>query len=412
MKKNILLVLMFIGMFFIGGTDVFALTCKVGDKDCTPERIAEVSLGGYPICIYEVNFDGKKYYNYLSLFQQYELAKVMEGEKYSFFGGTTRGIERDLRLTTDFSDNQNRSYITKEAYKKLIENGECPANSYIDISGTNTVCFDNDNSCQNGETMFNDDKKEKEQSSVLIDNYNFGKMLLYKDVAYTKACSIEENQSEYKVCRYNSKGTTGNDIIFYYNGKTNFISMYDANAGNRFVVSERLAFSKQYNNGGNNWNSTKIINNINKQTSSCPQNLFLYKKADTLEFYSSAQEIEYKSLETFELIPCITETPPQVEPDPEDCEDLIGGKLREYINTALNIIRIGVPILLIGLLIFDFATAMFSSSDDKMAKAKSKAIKRIVIAIIIFFVPTFINLVFDLVNDIWQKNFEICGIDK
>ena len=35
------------------------------------------------------------------------------------------------------------------------------------------------------------------------------------------------------------------------------------------------------------------------------------------------------------------------------------------------------------------------------------------IAIVIFFVPTLINLLFNIVNDVWvDAHYEICGLDK
>ena len=104
---------------------------------------------------------------------------------------------------------------------------------------------------------------------------------------------------------------------------------------------------------------------------------------------------------------------PIIEPKPTTCEVLISDNLRELINKAMTYIRIAVPILLIGLIIVDFATAIFAESDDKMKKAQSKVIKRIIIAIVIFFVPTLINLLFNIVNDVWvDAHYEICGLDK
>lgn len=95
------------------------------------------------------------------------------------------------------------------------------------------------------------------------------------------------------------------------------------------------------------------------------------------------------------------------------CQDLIDKELRGYINEGMTYVRIGIPILLIGLIIFDFVTAIFGGQDDKaVKKAKDKAIKRIIIAVVIFFIPTLINFVFDLVNDVWGKNYEICGLEE
>ena len=104
---------------------------------------------------------------------------------------------------------------------------------------------------------------------------------------------------------------------------------------------------------------------------------------------------------------------PSLDPTPTTCEGLISDNLRELINKIMTYIRIAVPILLVGLIIVDFATAIFAESDDKMKKAQSKVIKRIIIAIVIFFVPTLINLLFNIVNDVWvDAHYEICGLDK
>ena len=80
------------------------------------------------------------------------------------------------------------------------------------------------------------------------------------------------------------------------------------------------------------------------------------------------------------------------------------------INDIMNMIRIAVPILLIGLITYDFATAVFAGADDKINKAKSRAIKRVIIAIVIFFVPTLVNFVFNIVNEVWGTNFGTCNI--
>ena len=97
---------------------------------------------------------------------------------------------------------------------------------------------------------------------------------------------------------------------------------------------------------------------------------------------------------------------------PMECKDLIDEDLRKYINDIMTYIRIGVPILLIGLIIYDLATGVFASAEDKVKKAKDRAIKRVIVAIAIFFIPTLINFVFDLVNDTWSTKYEICGLEQ
>lgn len=131
-----------------------------------------------------------------------------------------------------------------------------------------------------------------------------------------------------------------------------------------------------------------------------------------LEYVDDPKLVE--SYRVFELrVDCNSnvETPPDEGPREEGCEDLIDEDIRKYINDIMTYLRIGIPILLIGLIIYDLAIAIFAGNDDKINKAKGRVIKRIIIAVVIFFVPTLINFVFDIVNDIWSKNYEICGLE-
>ena len=50
----------------------------------------------------------------------------------------------------------------------------------------------------------------------------------------------------------------------------------------------------------------------------------------------------------------------------------------------VNIVKIGIPILLIGLGTLDFSKAIFSGKEDDMKKNQEKFIKRIIISVCIF----------------------------
>lgn len=84
-----------------------------------------------------------------------------------------------------------------------------------------------------------------------------------------------------------------------------------------------------------------------------------------------------------------------------DCSGLLGQELIDKINSYLNIIKIAVPIILIGFGIIEFSKAVFAGQEDQMKKAQKNFIKRLAIAIIIFFVPTIINLILQLANKVW-----------
>lgn len=93
------------------------------------------------------------------------------------------------------------------------------------------------------------------------------------------------------------------------------------------------------------------------------------------------------------------------------CEGLLGEKLINKINSYLNIIKIAVPIILIGFGIIEFTKAIFSGNEDGMKKVQKQFIKRLAIAMLIFFVPTFLNLLLTLANKVWPIIIpSTCGI--
>lgn len=98
------------------------------------------------------------------------------------------------------------------------------------------------------------------------------------------------------------------------------------------------------------------------------------------------------------------ETDNNVQDDVEldNCEVLLGDDLYDWINELMDYVKIFVPILLIGLGIFDFIKALFSGSEDDMKKSQSKFFKRIVAALLIFISPMIINLFLKLANEVWS----------
>lgn len=98
----------------------------------------------------------------------------------------------------------------------------------------------------------------------------------------------------------------------------------------------------------------------------------------------------------------------QPEPDDSDiviknCKDLFGDDLVNKINDVMDIIKIVIPILLIVLGIVDFTKAIFSGSEEDMSKSQKTFLKRIVAAILVFFVPVFINLILSIANEVWTN---------
>lgn len=74
------------------------------------------------------------------------------------------------------------------------------------------------------------------------------------------------------------------------------------------------------------------------------------------------------------------------------CGDL--DPIMRVLRYLLKLFKIAIPIVLIVLIIIDFAKATIASDEKKMNEAKNAAGKRVVYALIIFLVPTIISLLF------------------
>ena len=96
----------------------------------------------------------------------------------------------------------------------------------------------------------------------------------------------------------------------------------------------------------------------------------------------------------------------------ENCEELLGDDLIDLLQSLVDIVKVAVPILLIGLGTLDFGKAIFSTDEAEMKNAQSKFTKRLIAAAAIFLVPSLLGVLLNLGHSIWGdviKN-DICGI--
>lgn len=76
------------------------------------------------------------------------------------------------------------------------------------------------------------------------------------------------------------------------------------------------------------------------------------------------------------------------------CTDL--GELKTDIQNIFNFMKIIVPLLVIGLTIYDFIRSVTSKDDKDFKGAFKKMTKRLILAAVFFFLPVLINLLLDL----------------
>ncbi|MBP3799612.1 MAG: hypothetical protein ILA19_01385 [Bacilli bacterium] len=87
--------------------------------------------------------------------------------------------------------------------------------------------------------------------------------------------------------------------------------------------------------------------------------------------------------------------------------DVCGGLLpvfRILRKGVLRIVWIGIPIILIVMGTIDLGKAVISSDDKEIKASTGRFVKRIVYAIIIFFMVTIVNLVMDIITNANDKD--------
>jgi hypothetical protein len=89
-----------------------------------------------------------------------------------------------------------------------------------------------------------------------------------------------------------------------------------------------------------------------------------------------------------------------------DCNTIFGGKFGELLKDILSLLRFAVPILIIGLSVVDFIKAVAAQDQNEIKKAANKFAKRLLIGVIIFLLPTLLDLILDLAG----VEYGTCGI--
>ena len=96
----------------------------------------------------------------------------------------------------------------------------------------------------------------------------------------------------------------------------------------------------------------------------------------------------------------------------------IPNKIVNIVSTLITVIKFGVPVLLIIFGMLDLGKAVVASKEDEIKKGQQMFIKRVIAAILVFFVVTVVQLVVNLAKsdddgDIWSciKTFT-CGVDE
>ena len=80
-----------------------------------------------------------------------------------------------------------------------------------------------------------------------------------------------------------------------------------------------------------------------------------------------------------------------------DCN--VWGKALQDMNNVFDFIKIIIPLLIIGLSTYDFIKAITQKDDKDIKKAFTRLLKRLIYAVIFFFLPMLIELFLNMIID-------------
>ncbi len=95
-----------------------------------------------------------------------------------------------------------------------------------------------------------------------------------------------------------------------------------------------------------------------------------------------------------------------------NCEGILGDDLIDFINKVFRWIQIIAPIFVIIMGSVDFAGAILQDDKDALKKASSKFVKRLIIAVALFFIPIILSFLLDIFNDLTGAATSTCGIGE
>ena len=96
----------------------------------------------------------------------------------------------------------------------------------------------------------------------------------------------------------------------------------------------------------------------------------------------------------------------------KNCEGILGDELLEFINKIFGWIQIAAPIIVIVLGGVEFAGAILQDDKDALKKASNKFIKRLIIAVALFFIPMILELLLKVFNEVSGSFSSTCGIGE
>ena len=243
--------------------------------------------------------------------------------------------------------------------------------------------------------------------------------------------TIETKPSSGSCCVYKFNYTT---IYTYKFNSTTGATSYAVCTGNDCMTSEpNLSTSAAFMSPGDNsnWSQYHDMSNCNNM----PENIwyanvngkkvfFPYHASSTeagsnTVFQATLQPNEYCESKIYSSSGVLDNgtSNPDAEIDwgnqiDVNCEGIIGKEMLDFINKIFRWVQIVAPIVVIILGGIEFAGAILKDDKDALKKAASKFLKRLIIAVALFFIPLILSWLLEIFNEISGAASSTCGIGE
>mgnify|MGYP001040041754 CR=1 FL=1 len=320
-------------------------------------------------------------------------------------------------LRQEYEGSRNLTLITNDKDLKLSEDkillkedGSCPSVSVFYGIGLGKIIYPNQTLCQ--------------MSEVLYPYYCTSDIL---GIPTTEEDESENNFVEKKQAALVKKTSSLCEYKSEKNGPSFYISInnpVEEDSFKNFVFPANKVDNLYYYVVGSHKEYLKPKGKyffIKDQQIFCPSYIYLEKKLSfhitvgyrwTYMIVGKSNKNDQNKTEIENPIPGnndenhdIIEDIPQPS-DNVDCNGIFANEFGEYLKQIYNLLKFAVPILILLYAIIDFIKALAAQDDSELKKAANKLVKRLIIGVLIFVLPTILEIFLDLAG----VQFGVCDL--
>lgn len=309
---------------------------------------------------------------------------------------------------------------------------KCPASkttaSHIGADGQLTFYDDNSGENKLLEPSYNEVKTIQVGQDSYVPNKTYFDSEKYKDTkcedipiedmwlhnldGYTQRCLYAKNISTLNKCHIVqvNLGTKGvkaftSDANFPFKGNTfkySFINQGDAETINSGVCPTSLMVDRKVYSAYGNDDGVTVVTDVSFSGSKGEPYSLVKDGVEGKNWLTGAEATyDFSFKIKFQKIKI------------ESCDDLFkeNEELLNALKAIVSVVKIIVPIILLVLGSLDFAQAILSSNDDGIKKAQSKFIRRLILGVVIFLIPSMLKAILTIANTVWPIiDADLCGI--